>query len=224
MLNLVSPAFNEYYINKYKYPINQIFNFQNGIDESFVFSQNQHLNFDHLSKTVLYAGNIGFGQALSSFLPEICKKLEKEFCFKIIGDGSDKSALVDRCSRLVLKNINFYEPVTRDNLLEHYRDADILFVNIDCNPAFARVIPSKLFEYLATGKPVVAGLHGFSAQYFNNIPGLYIFDSSDVTQATKAILHAKLNFYDRSNFIKKNIRENIAKDFASTIKSSVKTA
>ena len=33
MLNLVSPAFNEYYINKYKYPINQIFNFQNGIDE-----------------------------------------------------------------------------------------------------------------------------------------------------------------------------------------------
>ena len=44
----------------------------------------------------------------------------------------------------------------------------ILFIHLNAYPAFEKVLPSKIFEYAATGKPILAGVSGYSADFIRN--------------------------------------------------------
>ena len=41
----------------------------------------------------------------------------------------------------------------------------MLFLHLGAVPAFEKVLPSKLFEYAALGKPVLAGVAGYAADF-----------------------------------------------------------
>ncbi len=53
----------------------------------------------------------------------------------------------------------------RTELLAAYQAADVLFLHLGAYAAFEKVLPSKLFEYAALGKPVLAGVAGYAAQF-----------------------------------------------------------
>ena len=67
-----------------------------------------------------------------------------------------------------LSNIKLFDPVKRSNLLEIYRESDALLITLNNKDAFSRVIPSKIFEYAATNKPIFGTLHGFSLEFVKN--------------------------------------------------------
>ena len=81
------------------------------------------------------------------------------------------------------------------------------------------MIPSKIFEYAATGKPILAGVKGYARQFIENeIEGAYIFRPNDHEELLKKIKSIKLNnsIYDRSDFFHKfkrnSIMDNMSKD------------
>ena len=76
----------------------------------------------------------------------------------MIGDGSRKAAL--DLAVAGLDNVELRPPMARTQLLEAYRSADVLFLHLGAVPAFEKVLPSKLFEYAALGKPILAGVAG----------------------------------------------------------------
>ena len=45
---------------------------------------------------------------------------------------------------------------------------DVLFLHLNDYSAFRKVIPSKIFEYAATGKPIVAGVSGYAAEFLRH--------------------------------------------------------
>ena len=72
--------------------------------------------------------------------------------------------------------------------MEHYQDADVLFLQLSDLPAFNNVIPSKIFDYGALEKPILAGVKGTARDFMKeNLSGAYLFDPGDTNAVEKYI-------------------------------------
>ena len=96
-LNLVSPGFKAYFSSKINSSC-QMMEISNGIDLCFknVYAQS-NTDKTHGTCTILYAGNIGSGQAIEKIIPALATRFnnitEKKYCFRIIGGGGKLAAL-----------------------------------------------------------------------------------------------------------------------------------
>ena len=211
-VNVVSEGFPEYFQTKGVDTSNWSF-FPNGVDKEFVnLPCMENKNSKNL-KTILYAGNIGSGQGLETVLPSSAKQMSGKYHFLVIGDGGARSKLINVIKKENINNIEILLPIKRDKLIEHYQDADILFLHLNDLPICKRVLPSKIFEYTALGKPIVAGLGGYSAQFMvDNVPNSIVFAPGDVEGCVDAIRKIeKLDIKSEATdvFVKKYSREKI---------------
>lgn len=213
-INLVSKGFEQYFkmIND---KINYSF-YPNGIDDEF-------LNYDFTKeensakKIITYAGNIGEGQGLEKIVPKMAQKLGSEYEIHIIGDGGRKNKLIKELNSI--ENVKLFDPVNRKKLLDIYKNSDFLFLHLNDYEAFKKVLPSKIFEYAATNKFIIAGVGGYAKEFIeNNISNAIVFEpcnEDDFFEQFKNI-EKKLNV-DRKDFIKKFSRENIMKDLSQKV-------
>ena len=215
-VNVVSEGFPKYFQEK-KINTSSWSFFPNGVDREFQDLQILN-NKSNSIKTILYAGNIGNGQGLETILPEVAKKIGSGYHFLIIGDGGAKHLLEKGIKDNNIKNIEILQPVKRENLIQFYQDTDILFLHLNNIPAFRRVLPSKIFEYTTLGKPIVAGISGYSANFMrDSIPHSIVFDPGNVDQCVDSIKNSGSVIIDNSQidmFINKYSREKIMEKMA----------
>ncbi|MGL6029835.1 MAG: glycosyltransferase family 4 protein, partial [Legionella sp.] len=215
-INLVSKGFKEYFTRRY--PSVKLSWFTNGIDSEFIpTTQPEHKSLDPLKKlTVLYAGNIGEGQGLHLILPILAKKLENRVHFRVIGDGGRIEQLKQATQHS--SNITLLPPVNRMELIQEYQKADILFLHLNDYSAFRKVLPSKIFEYAATGKPIWAGIAGYSAQFVQEeVDNVAIFAPCNAAQAEEVFHTLKFAPENREKFIEAYSRTNIMNVMAKEI-------
>ena len=82
------------------------------------------------------------------------------------------------------KNIVYLPPVKRDSLIKIYKSADILFLHLNDLNVFKKVLPSKLFEYVVTGKPIWAGISGYASDFTTSkIENAAVFLPCDIDSA-----------------------------------------
>jgi len=213
-INLVSKGFESYFMNinnKIQYSF-----YTNGIDDIFL---NYDFNKNKETKKIIitYAGNIGEGQGLEKIVPGMAKKLGYEYEIHIFGDGSRKKILIDRLTGV--NNVKVFDPVNRTTLLEVYKNTDILFLHLNNYEAFKRVLPSKLFEYAATNKFIIAGVSGYAKEFIEeNITGAIVFEPCNVDDFYEKFCKVKkFDEINRQSFIEKYKRENIMKLMAEDI-------
>lgn len=192
--------------------------YTNGIDPMFVemdFTQ----SIPAEKPVVLYAGNMGEGQGLHRIIPDVATAMPG-VQFRLIGDGGRREALLKSVERLSLTNVDILNPVARDALMEAYRQADVLFLHLNAYKAFHKVLPSKIFEYATTGKPILAGVAGHAADFLrDHVAGIEVFApcDSDAMQAGLQRLLSGPRMIDRSEFCSLHLRENIMKQMARDI-------
>jgi glycosyltransferase involved in cell wall biosynthesis len=168
--------------------------------------------------TILYAGNIGEGQGMHEIVPGFAGALGDRARFIVIGDGGRRDKLVTAINAAGLSNVELRKPMKREQLIEAYRSADVLFLHLGSYPAFEKVLPSKLFEYAAMGKPVLAGVPGFSARFVaEEISNAAVFPPGDVQKALQALSTLELSDTPRPEFIAKYARANIARAMADDV-------
>jgi glycosyltransferase involved in cell wall biosynthesis len=223
-VNVVSEGFPEYFQEEGIDTSNWSF-YPNGVDQEFTKINNKKDIVLKQFKTILYAGNIGSGQGLEVILPDVAKKLGKNYQFLVVGDGGMKASLEGGIKRKNIDNVEILSPVKREKLIDFYQNADILFLHLNNIPAFRRVLPSKIFEYTASGKYIVAGLSGYSAKFLkNNSPYATVFDPGNVNQCVQLIKKAESLKIDKEKidfFIKEYNREKIMQKMAAHILSLV---
>jgi len=141
---------------------------------------------------VLYIGAHGISQGLGALL-EAARRLEqeKEIQFLFIGDGADKSKLVELSQGMGLKNVSFFPGESRNRMADLYRLSDICLVPLRNIPLFRTFIPSKMFEIMAAGKPIVASLEGEAAEILNQSGAARITGPEDPEAIAKAIVELK---------------------------------
>ena len=209
-INIVSQGFKDDF--NLRYPKVALSYFTNGIDPEFLTTAKRinHQSVDAKPLTVLYAGNIGAGQGLDGIIPDLAKQLEGRAHFKIIGDGGKRNCLEQAIKDRNCVNVELLSPMNRKRLIMEYQKADILFLHLSDYSAYRKVLPSKIFEYAATGKPIWAGLSGYSADFVHTeLTNTAVFYPGDTTDALHTFSKLKLETETRSHFIQKFSRDSV---------------
>lgn len=226
-LNVVSAGFLEYFNRRY--PGITASCFTNGIDDEFLAaapksrSPSPRIAESGLA-TVLYAGNVGEGQGLDVIVPKLAKALGDRVRFRIVGDGGRINALRAAIAAEGVTNVELLPPVSRADLVAAYRDADVLFLHLNDYPAFEKVLPSKIFEYAAMGKPVWAGIGGYSATFVRtNVTNAGVFSPCDVAGGVRAFDALVMEDAPRTEFLARfsrgTITELLVDDLLATAKA-----
>lgn len=110
---------------------------------------------------VLYAGLHGLAQGLDTVLDAAAHLDAGAARFVLIGDGPEKAQLVERAADRNLSNVEFRPPEPRERMPTIVASADIAVVTLRTNLTGA--VPSKLYEAMASGVPIVLAAEGESA-------------------------------------------------------------
>lgn len=228
-INLVSPGFLGYFAPRYP---NRSFDlFTNGIDTGFLTQWERRsipARAPDTPFTVLYAGNVGDGQGIHRILPEAAARLGERVRFVIHGDGGKLQELREALAARGTDNVDVRPPIPREALIAAYSAADSLFVHLNDYPAFLRVLPSKLFEYGATGLPILAGVGGVAADLVAaELPDAILFPPLDcdamvvgVETLMKRRDASDRARPDRAGFVDKYLRPRISAQLAAAIRAT----
>ncbi len=111
-----------------------------------------------------YIGTIGMAHGLEVVL-RAARQLQQRgrsdirFCF--VGDGADRQRLEEQCRRDGLENmVVFTGRQPREEIPYILSASDACLIHLKGCDLFSSVIPSKIFETMAMGRPVIMGVRG----------------------------------------------------------------
>ena len=156
---------------------------------------------------ITYIGNVGLAQNLSTFI-NVVKNFNK-YEFRIVGDGNDFQNISNYILKNKIKNVKLIGRVEENKVIKYYVNTDLLYAKLESK--YFTAIPSKLYEYLSTGKPIIYSGKGASVDLLKNFENIFIINSNKIS--LKNALN-KISFNLNSNrnieLIQKNfIREKI---------------
>lgn len=195
----------------------------NGLDNS-VIEELKGLKCKNKDKLMLtYAGNLGKAQNLETLL-EIAASFKEKIEFTLIGKGSDQEKLLKIIQDKELNNVHIVQPVPRKELFKYYGKSDILYLQLKNIEMLKKVIPSKIFEYVATGKPIIYGIEGVGKKILEDLNCRYNYSPENVDELTK-VLNKVLNDIKLKKVPQNNIkklknnysREEISKNYTKFI-------
>jgi len=115
-----------------------------------------------------YIGTHGMAHALNTLLQaaEILKTNDDGDRFRIIllGSGAEKSKLKKIAEEKKLDNVIFIDTVPKSEVARYWSLLDVSIIHLRKTKLFETVIPSKLFECMGMGIPVLHGVYGESAE------------------------------------------------------------
>jgi glycosyltransferase involved in cell wall biosynthesis len=147
---------------------------------------------------IVYAGNIGLAQRLD-VLVEVGANLP-DVHVSIAGEGNDYPRIKNLIEERGSDNITLLGSISRDEVLELYKTADILFAQLEAT--FSSAVPSKLYEYLSTGLPIVYGGVGEAARFLENFENVFLFEPGNSADLKRAIEEARVHRYRSTDNIK----------------------
>lgn len=109
----------------------------------------------------LYAGAHGMSNDLGVVLEAACQlKQQPRIAIVLLGDGKEKPALVKRAAELGLDNLLFIPPLPKAEMPAALAAADACIAILKPVEEYKTVYPNKVFDYMATGKPVILAIDG----------------------------------------------------------------
>jgi len=169
----------------------------NGVDMSRF--QPQGKDADLVRKLVLegkfvvgYIGTHGMAHGLESIL-DAADQIRRQpggeaFQFVFLGDGSRKQALVDKAHEMRLENVLFLDSVPKEEVVKYWALLDVSVVHLRNAGLFTSVIPSKLFECMGMGIPVLHGVPGESAELVERERIGITFESENAAQLCERLI------------------------------------
>jgi glycosyltransferase involved in cell wall biosynthesis len=112
-----------------------------------------------------YIGTVGMAHGLATIL-DAAENLvtHAAVAFVVVGDGAERASLEKEARRRGLANVIFVGRVGKEEVRRYWRLADAALVLLRDRPVFRHVLPSKMFEAMATARPIVLGVLGESAE------------------------------------------------------------
>jgi glycosyltransferase involved in cell wall biosynthesis len=137
--------------------------------------------------TIVYAGNFGRAQGLATVVEaaEILARRRQDIEIRLIGDGVEADALRERARGV--HGLSIEERVPAAQIAEILAGSDALLLHLRDEPLFRITIPSKAQAYLASGRPVVAGVGGEAAGLLRRSGAALVVRPSDPSALSEAI-------------------------------------
>ena len=110
-----------------------------------------------------YVGTIGMAHGLDVLLSAAERLRDRgDLAFVLVGTGAERARLEQEARRRGLDRVIFAGPVDKAGVKQYWRLCDVALVLLKDAPVFHHVIPSKMFEAMGTGRPIILGVRGES--------------------------------------------------------------
>lgn len=199
--------------------LDKLYNLNNGVDlERYEIDKNENIieDSDLNSKKfkIIYAGSIGYSDQVSKivYTAELLQKYNKEILFLIYGDGIEKKNLEQYCVRKKINNVLFKGRVEKKYIPYILSKSNLnIFPFKQSNLSRFGASLNKLFDYLASSKPILSDCE-FKYDIIIRYDAGIVIDNATTNEWAKAIL----NFYNMNNINYNNYCKNAysaARDF-----------
>lgn len=172
-----------------RFPTYQTYHLSNGVDTNLFSPDKQSSEVrkilaDDADCVVIYAGLHGIAQGLNQIV-EAATLLQDDLGLKfvLIGDGPEKLSLIKSAGNL--KNITFLESLPKHEIPTRIASADIVVVPLKMYIPGA--VPSKLYEAMASRKPVILIASGEAADIINDYEAGIVVEPGHIEGMVSAI-------------------------------------
>jgi glycosyltransferase involved in cell wall biosynthesis len=142
-----------------------------------------------------YIGTHGMAHALETLL-EAALTLQKtpgaeNVRLLFLGDGARKNNLEIQARLMGLENVLFLDSVSKDQVVRYWSLLDVSVIHLRKSDLFTTVIPSKLFECMGMGLPVLHGVAGESADIVRLEQVGEVFESENAQELVEGLLRMR---------------------------------
>jgi len=148
----------------------------------------QKLGFDN-HFVCMYLGAHGAYNALWTIV-DAAERLRDDprYLCVLIGDGDEKLHLQAMAQERGLTNVRFLPPVPRVETPALLRTADVFLLPNRCGEFYKMNLPNKLFDFLASGRPVVVAGEGESGDLVQHAGAGRVVSAEDGAAMARAII------------------------------------
>ncbi len=138
---------------------------------------------------VVYGGNIGRAQGLETVLAAAAQLQVRcsDVLIQLYGDGVEVAGLNAFARELGLTNLEIHGRIGKAEINAVFARADALLVHLADHPLFTITLPSKIQAYLASGRPIAAGLAGEAARLLTESDGALVVPPGDPAALCEAL-------------------------------------
>jgi glycosyltransferase involved in cell wall biosynthesis len=186
----------------------------NGVSDKFIELAQLNDRIPDKKFTVLYSGNMGLAQGLDTVIKTaiILQKHPIYFCF--VGNGVKLQSLKEKSKQMNLDNVSFLPSQKKESLIQIIKKASVCLVPLKNEPLFRHAIPSKLFEYMACGRPVIVSIEGEVEKIIKRANSGLIATPEDADSIAKQILYyynnrGKIDYHGQNGvlYVTENVRK-----------------
>ncbi|PKL46461.1 MAG: hypothetical protein CVV42_16255 [Candidatus Riflebacteria bacterium HGW-Riflebacteria-2] len=202
----------------------------NAIPASMVAEQALPVDSNPDPLRILYIGNMGYCQNLSLVI-EAAKILAAEgnqkIRFVIVGNGIEKPMLENAVKNGNLRNVEIKGIVSKERAIEMIRETHALMLHLKDDGTMDKTIPSKVFDYMAGGRPILYGLKGEACDILGSASGNLYYDPADASQLAAQARYLQQNYQQlaenaganltlvKGNYLRDRMAERLKEIFAS---------
>jgi glycosyltransferase involved in cell wall biosynthesis len=141
-----------------------------------------------------YIGTVGVAHGLGTIL-DAAERLagNERVAFVVVGDGAERLSLETTAKRRGLVNVVFVGAVGKDAVVQYWRLADAALVLLRDRPVFRHVLPSKMFEAMATERPIILGVLGESAALLEQANAGVVIQPESAQALAEAVTTLSMN-------------------------------
>ena len=108
-----------------------------------------------------YVGTHGMAHGLDTVLEAaLLLRRDARIVFLLVGDGAEREGLARRKKELGLENVIMLGQQPKDAMPGVWAATDVSMILLRRDKLFKTVLPSKMFEAMAMGRPIVLGVEG----------------------------------------------------------------
>jgi glycosyltransferase involved in cell wall biosynthesis len=161
-ITCVARPMQEYIRTRTDTPVTVVYN---GTKTSDIVVASAGSNGSGNGHTLLYAGNLGRAQQIDLLIRAWAnvhgRNGHRRWTMKLLGTGALEKDLRELAKGAgVSGSVVFAPPVSRQDAMREMVKAAALSVSLQPGKAFEKTIPSKVFDCMAAGRPILAGVAG----------------------------------------------------------------
>ena len=151
--------------------------------------------------------------------------------FLMVGDGAEKKKLQELAEKKGLTNMTFVPQTPSSEAPDYYSASDVCLAPLRDASLFRRNIPSKLYEIMASGKPILLGAQGESQKLVETAGAGITFEPENEESLVERInelyqnrdLAHRLGKQGREYVVKHNQREDVARRYIECLRTIIES-
>jgi len=137
-----------------------------------------------------YLGTLGLTHGLENAIRAASLLQDTRATFLFVGAGADRDRLMELSKELDLDNITFAPRQLKEEMPRYWSVCDASLVHLRNEEVFASVVPSKIFESMAMGLPIIyVGPRGEGAQIVEDRGAGIVVSPNDPAELAGAVRH-----------------------------------